>query len=204
MHYERRGPTRPVAAAAIFGALSFVLAAATTPYLPRVPGWGIAFVDPVSIVWVICYLVFGLYTGVLCSVIGTVGLLFFDPTTPIGPIMKLIATLPMILCFNYGLRLYRGVSRSGSSLKSPRIYVPLSALGTAMRVVVMIGVNVLLFLYLFNVSYVTFSVGTISLSAWNAVLAVAALINVEQSIWDCAVPYLAVYKTRFYERFGSW
>jgi len=204
MRHERRGLTRSVAGAAIFGALSFVAAAATARYLPRMPGWGIAFVDPVSIIWVMCFLVFGLYAGVLCSVIGTLGLLFSDPTVPIGPIMKLIATLPIVLSFNYGLKLYRGVNHSGSSLKSLRIYVPLSALGTAMRVVVMMTANVLLFLYLFDVSYVTFSLGTVGLSAWNAVLALVILINVEQSIWDCAIPYLLIYRTKFYERFGLW
>lgn len=204
MHHRRLDLTRSVAAAAIFGAVSFVLAAASAPYLPRMPGWGIAFVDPVSIVWVISFLVFGVYTGLLCSIIGTLGLLFFDPTTPLGPIMKLIATLPIILSLNYGLTLYRGVEHSGSSLKSLRIYIPLSALGTAIRVVVMIGVNVLLFLTLFDISHMAFSVGMINLSAWNAVIMVAALINVEQSIWDCAIPYLAIYKTKFYERFAVW
>jgi riboflavin transporter FmnP len=204
MPVEAKTVTQSVAGAAIFGALSFVLAAVTAPYLPRMPGWGIAFIDPVSIIWIVCFLIFGLYTGLLCSIIGTVGLLFFDPFTPIGPIMKLLATLPIILALNYGLRLYGEGGGSGSSLKQLRIYVPLSVLGTAIRIVIMIVANILLFLYLFNVANVQFTIGTLTLSAWNAVIAVAILINVEQSIWDCGIPYILVFTTRLKEHFKFW
>lgn len=204
MSYRAKTITQSVTGAAIFGALSFMLAALSAPYLPRMPGWGIAFIDPVSIIWIICFLIFGWYTGMLCSIIGTVGLMFFDPFTPIGPIMKLAATLPIILAYNYGLKLFRGVDYSGLSLKSLKIYIPLSIIGIIVRVIIMVAANILLFIYIFDVSYVTFNVGTVNLSMWNAVILVVILLNVEQSIWDCTIPYLAIYATKFYKRFMFW
>ncbi|MEM2901699.1 MAG: hypothetical protein QXO32_03070 [Candidatus Bathyarchaeia archaeon] len=201
---KTRFVTRSVAGASIFGALSFIISAMTAPYLPRMPGWGIAFIDPVSIVWILCFLIFGLYTGLLCSLIGTIGLMFFDPFTPIGPVMKLAATLPIILSLNYGLKLYKTANPSGLSLKPLKVYVPLSLLGAAVRVVVMLAANMLLFLLLFNVASVRFSLGPFTFSAWGAVVAVAILINMEQSLWDCAIPYILCYTSGLYERFQAW
>ncbi len=68
----------------------------------------------------------------------------------------------------------------------------------------MVAANILLFLYLFDVTKVQFKIGTITLSMWNAVIIVAIFINVEQSIWDCAIPYILVYTAKFYERFRFW
>jgi riboflavin transporter FmnP len=51
--------TIQIAGAAIFGALSVVISALTTPIIPRIPGWGMAIFDPVSIIWIICFLIFG-------------------------------------------------------------------------------------------------------------------------------------------------
>ena len=42
--------TVEIAGGAIFGALSIVVGALTAPILPRVPGWGIAYFDPISII----------------------------------------------------------------------------------------------------------------------------------------------------------
>ena len=203
MASKRYGYTKAVAGAAIFGALSFVTSAFTAPYLPRMPGWGIAFIDPVSIIWIICFLIFGLYTGVLCSVIGTFGLMFFDPFAPIGPLMKFAATMPLILMYHFGLRLKDGTPR-GENLKSLRNYIPLSIGGAIIRIVVMVLANILVFIYVINISYAKFSLGGFTLTAWGAVVFVATLINAEQSIWDCALPYLAVFSTKIYDRFRFW
>ncbi len=64
MTMTRSGYTRNIGASAVFGGLSIVLAAITAPYLPRMPGWGIAFIDPVSIIWITAYLIFGFFTGI--------------------------------------------------------------------------------------------------------------------------------------------
>ena len=84
-------------AAALFGALSLIVSIFTTSFIPRVPGWGIAIIDPVSIIWILCFLIFGTKAGILCCVIGTFSLMPFDPFAPIGPIMKFAATFYLII-----------------------------------------------------------------------------------------------------------
>lgn len=167
------------------------------------PVWGIALIDPVSIIWIICFLIFGLYSGLLCSVIGTFGLMFFDPFAPIGPAMKFSATMPLILMFYLGLRL-RYKKPQGHYLKSLKNYVPLGIAGTILRILVMTVANVLFFTYVIDISYAKFSLGSLVISSWSAVILGAALVNAEQSIWDCAIPYIAVYSTKIYDRFRLW
>ncbi len=196
--------TRIIGASAIFGGLSLALAALTTPYLPRMPGWGIAFIDPVSIIWITAYLIFGFNTGVITSLIGTLGLMFFDPFTPIGPTMKFLATMPIILSFDFGMRLYRNVAYSGESLRSLKRYVPLSIIGAVTRVVIMTFINILLFIYIFDLSYAKINLFGIELSSWDAVIIVAVLINAEQSIWDCMIPYLISFSAKLYDQFRFW
>lgn len=55
----------------------------------------------------------GLAVGVTTSLIGTLGLMLFDPFTPIGPIMKLLATIPIILSLDLGMRLWKIKPYSG-------------------------------------------------------------------------------------------
>jgi len=200
---RRTALSKAIAGAAIFGALSFVISAFTAPYLPRMPGWGIAFIDPVSIIWIMCFLVFGLYTGLLCSAIGALGLMFFDPFAPIGPLMKLTATVPLMLVFYAGLRL-KYQNPCGGELKKVKNYAPLRVAGAALRIVLMVVANILLFMYILNINYAKFSLGGFVLTSWSAVVFVAVLINAEQSVWDCVIPYLAVYSTKVYDRFRFW
>ena len=96
-----------IAGAALFCALSIVFAAFVTPFVPRIPGWGIAIIDPVSIIWVMCFLIFGARSGLLCCVLGTFGLMPFDPFAPIGPLMKLSATVALIIVPIMFLKLYK-------------------------------------------------------------------------------------------------
>ena len=196
--------TRTIGASAVFGGLSLALAALTAPYLPRVPGWGIAFIDPISIIWITAYLIFGLTTGVVTSLIGTLGLMFFDPFTPIGPTMKFLATIPIILAFDLGLRLYKNAPYSGESLKSLKRYIPLSLIGTVFRIVIMTFINILLFLYIFDLSYAKINLFGTELSSWNAVIIVAILINAETSLWDCLIPYLISFSSKVYNIFRFW
>jgi len=195
--------SKAIAGAAFFGALSFVTSMFTTRYVPRLPVWGIALIDPVSIIWIICFLIFGFYSGLLCSLIGMFGLMFFDPFAPIGPIMKFVATLPLILVFYVGLRI-RYKKPNGELLKPLRNYVPLGIAGTTLRILIMILANILFFTYVLNISYAKFSLGGFVITSWNAVILGATLVNAEQSIWDCVVPYIAVFSTKVYDRFKLW
>ena len=196
--------TRSIGASAVFGGLSLALAALTAPYLPRMPGWGIAFIDPVSIVWITAYLIFGFTTGVATSLIGTLGLMFFDPFTPIGPAMKFVATMPIILSFELGLRLYRHTAHSGESLKSLKRYIPLSLIGTTTRTAIMTLFNILLFIYIFDLSFAKINLFGIELSSWDAVIIVTVFINAKQSLWDCMIPYLISFSAKLYDQFRFW
>ncbi len=135
-----------ISGAALFGALSIVLSAILAPIIPRIPGWGIAIIDPVSIIWVMCFLVFGAKSGILCCVIGTLGLMPFDPFSPIGPLMKLGATLALIIVPIMFLKLYRtekGV-RNIHKIINVRNYVVYGIFGVILRIGIMMIFNALL------------------------------------------------------------
>ena len=59
--------TLELVGAAIFGALSIVVGAYITPLIPRIPAWEIAIVDPISIIWIICLLIFVILQSVFFS-----------------------------------------------------------------------------------------------------------------------------------------
>ncbi len=99
--------TIQIVGASLFGALSIALSALLAPIIPRIPGWGIAIIDPVSIIWVMCFLIFGSKSGILCCLIGMVGLMPFDPFSPIGPFMKFSATIALIIVPILFLKLYK-------------------------------------------------------------------------------------------------
>jgi len=144
--------TLQIVGAALFGALSIVLSALLVPIIPRIPGWGIAIIDPVSILWIMCFLTFGVKSGLLCCVIGTVGLMPFDPFAPIGPLMKFSATVSLIIVPIIFLKLYKTIPgiRASQKMKNLRNYVVYGILGTVLRVAVMMLFNILLFLTLFS------------------------------------------------------
>ncbi len=138
-----------ISGAALFGALSLVVSAFTTEFVPRVPGWGIAIIDPVSIIWVMCFLVFGAKSGILCCLIGTFGLMPFDTSLPIvGPIMKFSATLSLIIVPILFLKLYRNEEgvRNSQKIKKPRNYVVYGLFGVILRILIMMLLNCLLFI----------------------------------------------------------
>jgi riboflavin transporter FmnP len=196
--------TRNIGAAAVFGGLSLVLEAMTTPYLPRMPGWGIAFIDPVSIIWIASYLLFGLSIGVSTCLIGTVGLMFLDPFTPIGPVMKFLATIPIILSLDLGMRLWKIKPYSGESLKPLKRYIPFSLVGVVGRIVIMTLINIVLFMTIFDLDYASLNLLGFQLVSWNAVVIVSVLVNAEQSFWDCGLSYLLSFSTKLYDQFKSW
>ncbi len=70
--------TIDIAASAIFGAVSLVLSSYVVPTMPRVAGWGMAFFDPVSLIWIVAFLIFGIRAGVFTTIIGTFGLMIWD------------------------------------------------------------------------------------------------------------------------------
>lgn len=198
-----------IAGAALFGALSIVFAAFVTPIVPRIPGWGIAIIDPVSIIWIMCFLIFGARSGLLCCVLGTFGLMPFDPFAPIGPLMKFSATVALIIVPILFLKLYKtevGV-RNIQKIKNFRNYVVYGIFGIILRIGIMMILNFLLFITLFAdvLAYVDLSFMWLpGISGWTAVIIGVIVINAETSLWDLLIPYLIVFGLKIDEKFAIW
>jgi riboflavin transporter FmnP len=200
--------TLQLVGAALFGALSLVFSAFVTPIIPRLP-FGIAFFDPVSILWITCFLFFGTKSGILCCFIGTAGLIPFDPFTPIGPLMKLAATLSLIIVPIIWLKLYKSVEgvKNSQKIKNVKNYIITGSFGTLLRICIMIICNSLLFMTLYSPFLLSTNLGFIGLpgiSGWTAVIITVILINAETSLWDLLVPYLLVFGTKLDEKFEIW
>ncbi|MGV9172091.1 MAG: ECF transporter S component [Promethearchaeia archaeon] len=203
--------TIQIAGAAIFGALSLVLSAISTPIIPRIPGWGMAYFDPISLVWIACFFIFGVKSGLLCSGIGSVGLLMFDPTG-VGSIFKFFATIPLILVPMVVLKLYnkdengRPVFQS-HKLSKPRNLIVSEGLGIIVRIILMVGLNVLFFMTIFS-SFFDFVdlefIGFGDVTGWSAIVLGAIIINSYQGVLDVLIPALLIFGTKLDERFEIW
>lgn len=182
-----------IAGGAIFGALSIVISFIAA-FLPRTPQ-GLAYFDPVSIIWVMCFLIFGPLAGILCCAIGTVGLMPFDPFAPIGPLMKLAATITLILTYIIFLKLYKqepGESKS-AVLKIRKNYITYGLLGMIFRIGVMVILNIIVYIAL-----------GFPMELLGAYLVMVVLINALQSVWDLLIPYLIVFGLKLDEKFEIW
>ena len=199
-----------ISGAALFGALSLVVSAFTTNILPRIPGWGIAFIDPVSIIWILCFLIFGAKAGLLCCVIGTFGLMPFDKSLPIiGPLMKFSATFALIIVPILLLKLYKyeeGVQNS-QKIKNPRNYVVYGLLGVLLRIGVMMIANYLIFITVLADAFPFVSLDFLGLpgvTGWTAIIIVVIFINAETSLWDLIIPYVIVFGAKIDQKFSIW
>jgi len=185
--------TIQIVGAAIFGALSLVFSLYVVPYLPRTPE-GFAYFDPVSIIWVTCFLIFGPLAGILCSIIGMVVLFPFDPFTPIGPLMKFSATfsliiVPILLLYIFK---YKKGEKMSQKLKETKTYILYGALGVVLRIVVMVILNIIVYLSFY---------GSEGLEYW---IVLVILLNSLTSVWDLLFPYLLVFTSKLDEKFEIW
>ena len=140
---SRNRLTLDIAGAAIFGALSILVSALTTQILPRVEGWGIAFFDPVSIIWITAFLIFGWRCGLMTFTIGTIGLIPFDTYFWIGPFMKFFATIWFIIVPYYFTKIRLRGSPKGSDMKKLSNYIPSMVLAWLIRLPVMFIMNII-------------------------------------------------------------
>ena len=173
--------TKQVAVGAILGALSVAIAP-LAGFLPRL-SWGMAIFDPVSFVWIIAFLLGGIWVGLISLVAGTIALFMFDPTV-IGPFYKFAATLPFIVVPYIGVRLRKC---DGASLSSPRFYSLLMLAAYVVRITVMVPVNLL-------------TIG----GPLDVILTVTIVVNSIQSILDAIVPFLVVHRTPVFRNFRLW
>ncbi len=185
--------TLEIVGAAIFGALSLVLSLFVVPFLPRTPE-GFAYFDPVSIIWVTCFLIFGPLAGILCCIIGMATLFPFDPFTPIGPLMKFSATFSLIIVPILMLYWYkkRGGGRLSQKLKDPKTYIIYGLQGVAFRIIVMVILNIIVYLAFY---------GSTGLEYW---IFIVILLNALTSVWDLVIPYFIVFGTKIDQKFEIW
>ncbi|MFO7836000.1 MAG: hypothetical protein R6V83_05045 [Candidatus Thorarchaeota archaeon] len=182
--------TKKIAVAGVLAALS-VAVAPIAQVIPRIPGWQIALFDPVSIFWIIAFLIGGIEVGVTSMTVGTIALFFFDPSAPIGPLLKFAATAPMIIIPWLGMKV-GDTETAGKGLDNLRNYAALMVVGTIIRLVIMIPLNLIIVPLFFGIDNTAF------------LITYAIILNIIQAFWDTVIPYGIVHKTTLFEEFGLW
>lgn len=198
---ERTLRTKKIAMAAIFASLSIAITPIAS-FIPRMP-WGLALFDPSSIFWLIAFMLGGPLVGMISMVSGAVVLNFFDPFAPIGPILKFLATFPLI--FIPWLAVKSGVasklagkeseeedSRGGGLLANPKVYLLLMLVAYCVRLAVMVPFNL-------AIAPIAFPFLTV-----EEIFTITLIINTIQTIFDAAIPYIVIHPTKVFNQFRLW
>ena len=159
--------------------------------VPRVPGWGIAIFDPVSLLWIVAFLIGGFRVGSVSMTAGTFGLFFYDPTG-VGPIFKFLATAPMIVVPWLAARKFGGKS-GGKYLAGHKAYAGSMFVAFLVRLGLMIPLNLVVVPILFP--------GFLTV---EGIIIYTLILNTLQSFWDALIPYVVAYETPVYDNFGMW
>ena len=195
---------------AIFGALSTVMAVVLSPIInaSRITGWGIAMFDPTSWVWIICFLIFGTYAGLISCVTGSFGLLIIDPSGWVGPVFKFTATVPLIIVPFLILQLWEKNVTNSSKVRKPGNFIITGIISVIFRILIMIGMNFLFFIAVWGIEalpHVSLEViGLGDITGVSAVLIFTPIINLYAGALDLAVPYFLVFGAKLDEKFGFW
>ena len=195
---SNRRLTIEIAGAAIFSALSIVFGMIDLTIL-RVPGWYIAYFDPISLIWIMAFLIFGVRAGIITAIIGTIGLMPIDPTIWIGPLMKFFSTIWFILIPFFWARL-RSKDNSVKNVQKLSNYIPSVIIAWVVRCLLMMVLNYLILTYMFfMIDDMTLGwLGFEHISGLTAVLVTLLIINTLQSVFDVVIPYILVFKTPIY------
>ncbi|MHA1105425.1 MAG: hypothetical protein ACTSPN_06845 [Promethearchaeota archaeon] len=187
---------------AVFGAVSIALTGILMNLinLTRIQGWGIAFFDPMSWIWMICFLLFGPLAGILSSVIGTFGLLIFDPTG-IGSIFKFSATIPQIILPTLLLKLRNTGISNKDKLKNLKKYILVSLISIGARIGIMLIANIT---YLMILGVPIEYIELFGITGWMAVTIFVIIINSYAGALDLGIAYLVVYSSKLDEKFELW
>ena len=192
---EQSERIKQVVVASVLASLS-VAVAPVASMLTRLAGWGIALFDPVSLFWIVAFLIGGVRVGMVSTAAGTIGLFFFDPTG-IGPMFKFAATVPMIIVPWLGVKRY-GRDVGGQFLSRPLRRIPygnytiLMAIAFFVRLLLMIPLN----LVIVPIIAPFFTP--------EQIIAYSLTINAFQSFWDAFVPLLVVFPTTVFDHFKMW
>ena len=182
-----------VAGAGMFSGISLLLSFVSTRFIPRF-GWGLAWFDPVSVIWILAYFVFGYETGILTSVVGMFLLFPFDPYAPIGPVFKFAATIPLILTPLIIDKIRKNPITSENTLKMKHLGINW-LISLAIRLVIMIPMNVLAIIFMFPGVVTDHSLsflGMNSVGGWLAIVITVIFSNLLQSIFDYLVPIMLI------------
>lgn len=187
---EESKRVKQAAIAAIMAALSLA-SAPIASVIPRIPGWDIALFDPISFFWIIAFLVGGYFVGIVTVFAGAVGLFFFDPSG-VGPIFKILATLPMIVIPWLIVR-YTTEDKRGKRLSAPIFYITVMFAATMLRLLIMVPTNLVMVPLLYG-------------DIWppDFIVSYTLILNLSQSLWDALIPYLIVHKSQIFDKFGMW
>jgi len=202
--------TKKIAVAAILASLS-VAVSPVASFVPRVPTFGIAIFDPISLFWIIAFLVGGIWVGLFSMAAGGIMLNFFDPFPIIGPMLKVLATAPMVILpwlavrrngdqqerrvLRIASRLTgadENESRGGLALSKVRYYTGLMFLAYLIRLAMMIPVNLVVVPFIWGVSDPTF------------IISYTVILNTIQSFWDAFLPFLVIHRTQVFKSYGMW
>jgi len=199
---------RELAASTVLGTLSIFFVLFPDVRLP----WGMAALDFIAIPWVIAFLLFGLKSGLLASLIGTLGIFFFsEESVPfIGATMKFSASIPLIIipAVIFNLSRFRHYNETA---KMKKVYA------FSMGIAVIVRCFVTMFLNYYWAIPLMFGKNPIDVPAsfnwffWGSemnpnpltyyVLGVS-LWNTWQGIIDAVVAWLIVYPTKLYKQYG--
>ena len=197
-----------IAGGAIFGALSTVIAIVISPIInaSRIQGWGIALFDPTSWIWIICFFIFGIRAGIICSITGSFGLLIIDPTG-VGPAFKFFATIPHII-IPYLILKWRekGVTTS-QKLKDLKLFSFSGVVSILVRIGAMLILNLVLVATIWAdfFEYINLEIiGLANITGISAILIFTPIINLYTGVLDLVVPYILVFGAKLDEKFGLW
>lgn len=201
---------KKVAVAAIMASLSV----AVTPIaagIPRIPGFGIAIFDPISLFWMIAFLIGGFWVGLVSMITGAIMLNFFDPTPIFGPLLKFLATFPMVVLPWLAVRKTGDKRHSrllsvaakvaqrkepshqgGIILSGERVFGALMMVSYLIRISMMVPVNLVVVPFIWGVTDAGF------------IITYTLILNTLQSFWDALIPFIVVHRTPVFRNYGMW
>jgi len=165
--------------------------------------WGMK-IDFVGVVWVLAFFLYGTAEALYVSIIATIFILGYSPTTFVGATMKFIATVPMFLVPGVLLRLPLSSEKSSNVFNRVLVMSTAGFLAILVRVIACSIANyywaIPLFLGMPSDVVLQTRFGN---SIWVFVVFVASM-NVLQGIIDILAPWFLAFRLGLREHFGTW
>lgn len=165
--------------------------------------WGMK-IDFVGVVWVLAFFLYGTAEALYVSIIATIFILGYSPTTFVGATMKFIATVPMFLVPGLLLRLPLSSEKSSNVFNRVLVMSTAGFLAILVRVIACSIANyywaIPLFLGMPSDVVLQTRFGN---SIWVFVVFVASM-NVLQGIIDILAPWFLAFRLGLREHFGTW